>query len=212
MKPPRISGLYLIIDYPLLRGRSPEGIAEEAAGSGIRVIQFRGKGLCGREVFDIASGIQKVISEKDVLFIINDRVDVALAVGADGVHLGQEDFPLIKAREILGPKKIVGVSVHTRAQAGEAETNGADYIGVGPVFPSQTKQARPPLGCETLRKIRESVSIPVVPIGGITPENAEQVLETGVESLAVVSAVLASDELKKPLLDFQAVLKTGRYK
>ncbi|HEY5649526.1 MAG TPA: thiamine phosphate synthase [Nitrospiria bacterium] len=207
MKQRRLSGLYLIIDQDQLRNRLPEKVTAEALEAGVRNIQYRAKGLSKREAYEAAVRIRDVCHGKDAVFIINDRTDLALAVNADGVHLGQEDLPVDKARKILGPGSVIGVSVHTVMQAQEAEKTGADYLGVGPVFPSQTKQARPPLGCTFLREIRKSVNIPVAAIGGIKPGNVRDVLESGAEAYAVVSAVLSADDIAVAVTAFQAAGK-----
>ncbi len=131
------------------------------------------------------------------IFIVNDRVDVAKAIGADGVHLGQEDLPLADARAILGPGKLIGISTHTLAQAVEAESGGVDYIGFGPIFPTATKEnPGPVVGVDGLREVRARVRIPVVAIGGITAKNAGDVRAAGADGVAVVSAVLAAADPK----------------
>ncbi len=127
------------------------------------------------------------------IFIVNDQIDIALAVDADGVHLGQEDMPVEEARKIMGKKKILGVSTHSLKQAIKAQEGGADYIGFGPMFKTSTKDAGFPKGLKVLREIRRHVKIPIVAIGGIAPENVSSVLEEGADAAAVMSAVLKGD-------------------
>jgi thiamine-phosphate pyrophosphorylase len=135
-------------------------------------------------------------------FIVNDRCDVALAVGADGVHLGQEDLPLAEARAFLGREKLIGISTHNLAQALEAEAGGADYIGLGPIFPTPTKEKPDPVvGVAGLREVRARVRIPIVAIGGITARNAAEVMAAGADAVAVVSAVLAAADPKAALTE-----------
>lgn len=141
-------------------------------------------------------------------FIVNDRVDVAKAVGADGVHLGQEDLPLADARTILGPGKLIGISTHNLAQATEAETGGADYIGFGPVFPTATKENPDPVvGVEGLREVRARIRLPIVAIGGITAKNAGDVRAAGADCVAVVSAVLAASDPKVAIAELMKAIQ-----
>ena len=143
------------------------------------------------------------------LLIINDDVDLVLAVNADGVHLGLEDLPLSAARTLLGPGRIIGASVHTVEQARFAEQEGADYLGVGPIFPSPTKQARPPLGCKILREIKNETHIPLIAIGGITVDNVWQALDGGADGAACISAVLSAPDIRKAA---EGLLRTIRGK
>lgn len=167
----------------------------QAVKGGITVLQLREKNLSSRQFLNRAINIKKIIPPH-IAFIINDRIDVALACGADGVHLGQEDIPLSSARKILGEDKIIGVSTHNVEQAVRAGAEGADYIGVGPVFSTSTKpDALEPLGCEMVSHINREVKIPVVAIGGISPQNIKDVLETGVEGIAVVSSIFLKEDI-----------------
>ncbi|MSQ48559.1 MAG: thiamine phosphate synthase [Deltaproteobacteria bacterium] len=174
-------------------------LAEQLCAGGARLIQLRAKDLSSRELLTLAQQVQAVCRHHGCLLIINDRVDIALAVDADGVHVGQEDLPLAAARKVLGPHKIVGVSTHDPAQAQAAERDGADYIGFGPVFGTTTKatgySAR---GLEQLREIRSRVRLPIVAIGGITTTRAPATLGAGANAVAMISdLVLASDVAKK---------------
>jgi thiamine-phosphate pyrophosphorylase len=141
-----------------------------------------------------------------VTLIINDGVDLTMAVEADGVHLGQEDLPLSTARALLGPHRIIGISVHTLEQAREAEAGGADYLGIGPIFSSTTKQARPPLGCELLKQFRREVRIPIIAIGGISASNVRQVMAAKVDGVAIVSAVLSQPDVAAATAELMAIL------
>ncbi len=185
-------------------------VAEASISGGVRTIQYRAKGLGKAECFAAASPLRALSHREGVAFIVNDDVDIAMAVDADGVHLGQEDLPLSMARSILGDGRIIGVSAHTLAQAQEAESGGADYVGVGPIFPSNTKQVRPALGCGVLAEIRKKIRIPVVAIGGITLLNIQPVLETDVDAVAIVSAILSQTDIQKATAEFAAVFQTLR--
>lgn len=209
MKFPLPEGLYLIIDHDLLAERSPEAVATEAIGAGVRTIQYRAKNLSKNEAYVFAERIRAVCDVHGVSLIINDLPDLALAIDAQGVHLGQDDLPVEKARKILGPGRIIGISAHTVSQAQEAAHSGADYLGVGPVYSSKTKQTRSPIGCKVLREIRESVNIPVVGIGGITPENVREVMDSGAKAYAVVSAVLSAENMVPAIRSFHVIHPDG---
>ncbi|MBI5410316.1 MAG: thiamine phosphate synthase [Nitrospirae bacterium] len=183
--------LYLITDRNVA-GLSHIQIARRAISAGIRIIQLREKQMSKKELFNEALAIRKLTFKHKALFIINDYIDMALAVDADGVHLGQEDMPLEEARRIMG-KKIIGISTHTLKQAVEAERAGADYIGFGPMFHTATKDAGRPKGLRALKQIRRHIKIPIVAIGGITPENLLSVLGAGADAPAVMSAILRGD-------------------
>ncbi len=168
-----------------------EELVEKALRGGVRTIQLREKNKPAREIYEIARKLRRLTNDYDALLIINDRVDIAMAMDADGVHVGQEDLPAAAIREYFDG--IIGVSAHTVEEALKAEIH-ADYLGVGPVFKTATKEdAKEPIGIEGLREIVQSVKIPVVGIGGINRENALQVLECGVAGIAVVSAIAAGN-------------------
>ena len=187
--------LYFIADFESAKGKDLVWIVEEAVKGGATVVQLRAKSISTREFLDISMKIHSFLKKKRVPLIINDRIDIALALDADGVHLGQKDMPLQIARKILGKEKIIGISVNNIEEAMEAENNGADYLGVGPVFPTTTKpDIRAPLGIEGLRKIREKIKIPIIAIGGINKSNVHEVYSTGVDGIAVVSAIILSPD------------------
>jgi thiamine-phosphate pyrophosphorylase len=160
--------------------------------AGVRCIQYREKDLSRREIYEHAVTLRELTRLFDATLIINDHADVALAVDADGVHLGQDDLPLKEARKIMG-NKIVGISTHDLDQAREAERGGADYIGFGPVFPTTTKDAGIPKGIDNIRIMKENVSIPVVAIGGISLDNIASVIDAGADAVAVATALCKGD-------------------
>jgi thiamine-phosphate pyrophosphorylase len=190
----RLSGLYVIIDTGALKGRVPGEVAREALRGGARVIQLRDKERDRGELLSIARELKSICEQEEALFLINDHLDLALAAGADGLHLGQTDLPLATARHLLPIDKIIGVSTKTVEQARKAEEEGADYVAVGAMFPSPSKESRV-VGTETLRQIRRAVSLPLVAIGGIGPENAAEVVAAGADALAVISAVAGAEDV-----------------
>jgi thiamine-phosphate pyrophosphorylase len=160
---------------------------------GVRWIQFREKERSRQDIYGEAIRLRRLTKDYNAVLIINDFLDIAVCAGADGVHLGQDDLPLKEARKIVGKNKIIGISTHSLTQAREAEKNGADYIGFGPVFTTSTKDAGKPKGIEMLREVKKQVGIPVVAIGGIGLENISSVLQTGIDAVAVASAILTGD-------------------
>lgn len=189
--------LYVITDPKLSRGRSHLEVARAAIRGGATVIQLRDKEATTRELVETGQRLRALTREMDVTFIVNDRVDVALAVEADGVHLGVDDMPVPIARRLMGPEAIIGFSPETVEQARQAEADGADYLGVGAVFGTGTKpDAGPPIGLEGLREMVQAVSIPVVAIGGITADNAARCIRAGAAGVAVISAVIVAEDIE----------------
>lgn len=184
------SPLYWVADASLAGGRPLIDLAREAIAAGLQVIQYREKTLSHKDQYPIALALADLARQTGSTFIVNDDIDLALVVEAHGVHLGQEDFPVKDARRILGKKMLIGCSAHTLDQAKEAEADGADYLGVGPIYESTTKMARAPLGCEKLREICAAVRIPVYAIGGITVERCRDVISAGPRGVAVASGLL----------------------
>ena len=170
---------------------------EEAIKGGVSVVQIREKTADTLEFYNLALQVKEITTKYNVPLIINDRVDVALAIDADGVHVGQSDMPCDITRKLIGEDKILGVSAATIEEAKKAERDGADYIGTGAVFPTKTKDDAPSITKEDLKEITESINIPTVAIGGITLENASQLKDTGIAGLSVVSAIMSSDKKKK---------------
>lgn len=188
--------LYVITDAKLSRGRSHLEVAQAAIEGGASIIQFRDKEMTTRQLVQTAGEIREFTKEADIPLIINDRLDVALAVDADGVHVGQDDMPAALARQLIGPHKILGVSASTVEEALQAERQGADYVSASPVFTTPTKpDAPPPTGLEGLRAIVEAVNLPVIAIGGINEENATEVMEAGAQGVAVISAVVSAPDI-----------------
>jgi len=186
--------LYVITDRRW--GRSHLEVARAAIEGGATAIQLRDKEATTRELIEAGLALRDLTREREVAFIINDRVDVALAVDADGVHVGQDDMPATLARKLVGPDKIVGVSASTIEEALQAEADGADYVSASPVFATPTKpDAPPPTGLEGLRAIVEAVHIPVVAIGGINEGNVEEVIRAGADGVAVISAVVGAPDI-----------------
>lgn len=170
---------------------------EEGIKGGVSVVQIREKTADTLDFYNLALKVKEITTKYDVPLIINDRVDVALAIDAEGVHVGQSDMPCDVTRRLVGPNKIVGVSAATIDEAKKAEKDGADYIGSGAVFPTATKDDAPKITKKDLKEIVNSINIPVVAIGGITLENAHELSDTGIAGLSVVSAIMSSDNPKK---------------
>jgi thiamine-phosphate diphosphorylase len=185
-------GLCFITDHNT-GGLSFLDMTQAVLRAGVGWVQYRDKNASRRKVYEEAIKLKDLAGKHNAVFIVNDYSDIALAVDADGVHLGQDDLPVKEARKILGNGKIIGVSTHCIEQALEAEQAGADYLGFGPVFHTSTKDAGSPRGIDLLEEIKNKVSIPVVAIGGINFENIHSVLETGVDAVAVASAILKGD-------------------
>ncbi|MBQ6344792.1 MAG: thiamine phosphate synthase [Methanobrevibacter sp.] len=170
---------------------------EEAIKGGTTVVQIREKTADTLDFYNLALKVKEITTKYNVPLIINDRVDVALAIDADGVHVGQSDMPCDVTRRLIGENKILGVSAATIEEAQKAQKDGADYIGTGAVFPTQTKDDAPSVTKQELKEIVDSIDIPVVAIGGITLENAHELVDTGISGLSVVSAIMSSDNPKK---------------
>ena len=202
--------LYLVTDRDLSRGRSTLSIVTEAVAGGVSCVQLREKCGSTRMFMEEARAIKGVLAAKKIPLIINDRVDVALAVGASGVHLGQSDMPIADARRLLPSGSIIGISVESLEDAVRAEGEGADYIGVSPVFSTPTKRdTAPPLGLSGVRRIREAVGIPIVGIGGISSANGRDVIDAGAHGIAVVSAIVSADDPRLAALSLkQAVFSS----
>lgn len=189
------AGLYLILDPAIAGARPLADLVRAALDARVRLFQLRMKTPETGRLYAMAAALCPLVQKGGGTFIVNDRVDVAKAVGADGVHLGQGDLPLADARKILGPDKLIGISTHTLAQALEAEAGGADYIGFGPIFPTATKaNPDPVVGVAGLREVRAKVRIPIVAIGGINTKNVSEAVVAGADCCAVISAVLATSD------------------
>lgn len=188
--------LYAVTDSMWLAGRTLPEVVREALEGGATFVQIREKELPYDEFFALAKEVKKVTDPYHVPYVVNDEVEIAKAVDADGVHIGQSDKALIETRAILGADKIIGVSVQTVEQALEAEKNGADYLGVGSIFNTSTKLDADDVSLDTLYAICDAVSIPVVAIGGIHAGNILDLKGTHVDGIAVVSAIFAAEDIK----------------
>jgi len=199
--------LYLVTDRSLSRGRSTPALVEAAIRGGATVVQYREKSLSTRLMIEEAWAIAEVCKRLGALFIVNDRLDVALAVGADGLHVGQDDMPAGLARRLLGPDRILGVSAGSVEEALEAAAAGADYIGASPIFSTPTKSdAGPALGLAGLSAMADRLALPVVAIGGINASNARSLMEAGAAGLAVVSAIVADDDVEGSARTLRAII------
>ena len=210
---PGLWRLHVITDRKTSRGRSHLQVAEAAIAGGADVLQLRDKEASCGQLYQEALQLRKLTRDAQVPFIVNDRLDIALAVDADGVHVGQSDLPASVVRRILGPGKILGVSVVTVEEAIQAEKDGADYLGVGPVF--EARGTKPdtgePLGVDCIVRIRPHCRLPIVAIGGITTENARKVREAGADAAAVISAIVSAEDISRETRRLKRILVgTGR--
>ena len=212
MKPQNIDySLYLVTDRGLARGRSMVEVVEAAVSGGVTCIQLREKDCSTLEFIEQARTIKNLIGTREIPLIINDRLDVALAVGADGVHLGQNDMPLELAQKIAGPSMLIGISAESVHDAIEAENGGADYLGVSPIYATPTKtDTAPPLGLQGLREIRNRVKIPLVGIGGLNKSNSAEVIRNGADGVAVVSAIVAADDPEIAARNLKQIIDEAR--
>jgi len=205
--------LYVITDEAISRGLSHAGIARRAVAGGADAIQLRDKKLTGRDLVRIAQEIRTITAAAGALFIVNDRMDVALAAGADGVHLGQDDLPVECARAIAPPGFIIGVSVGSVAEAVTAAKGGADYIALSPTFCTGSKEdAGPGCGLEMLAAIRSAVSIPLIAIGGIGCDNVDDVIAAGADGIAVISAVVGQEDVTRAAREMKTRIERARNK
>ena len=197
--------LYFITDSKLTKKTVIEDV-KAVVRAGVKIVQYREKEKTTREMIIEAEKIKKICSGK-AIFLINDRTDVCLAVDADGVHLGNDDMPYKKAREILG-NRIIGVTVHNVEEAINAEKTGADYVGVSPIFETSTKKdAGPAAGLKLIKEVKAKIKIPFVAIGGINLENIDDVVKAGAKSAAVISAIITKDDVEEECRKFINRLK-----
>ena len=197
--------LYVITDTGSGLGRSHQEIAKRAVEGGADIIQLRDKNLSAKELTKIGSQIKTIIGQNAAL-IINDRADIALACGADGVHLGQDDLPVPVAREILGAERIIGVSTHSIEQAIDAQAKGADYIAIGPIFSTPTKPDYKAVGLEILEQVRDLLKAPFLAIGGINRDNVNEIIRRGVRRAAFVRAVNSSPDISAAARELKNLL------
>lgn len=195
--------LYAITDERFHPGREMVSVMEQAILGGAKVLQLRDKWSSKREVLEKAKRLRELTAKHQVLFIVNDYIDIALSVDADGVHLGQDDLPLAEARRIIGKEKLIGISTHRIEEARQAEKEGADYLGVGPVFATQTKaDVVSPVGLSYVREAAAEITIPWVAIGGIKKHNVEQVIEAGAKRICAVTEIVGADDVKRTCEEF----------
>jgi len=197
--------LYLVTDRDLLGGRDLVDSIELAIQGGVTLVQLREKSVSTLKFLQLAIRVKALTSRYHIPLIINDRLDIALAVNADGLHVGQDDLPMLKARELF-PNKLIGVSASTLAEALLAQQQEADYIGVGAIFSTKTKTDSPEVSLNQLELIKRSVTIPVVAIGGIKRTNLQEVMATGIDGVSVVSAILAQENILEATKQLKALM------
>jgi len=192
-------------------GRDHLDIARAALRGGARLIQLRDKEMSGRALFEAARRLADLAHGHGGVLIVNDRLDVALAAGADGVHLGEEDLPIAAARRVLGDEAIIGASVANAQQAAEAEAAGATYVSVGSVFPTGSKaDAGEPIGLAAVREVKRKVRLPVLAIGGISRDNVTEVIRAGADGVAVISAVASADDMERATAELLRLIADAR--
>ncbi len=197
------SDLYVVITEKMCKGRPSIYILEECLKAGVKIVQFREKDGDDRDKFLIAKKFRDITNQYGALLIIDDRVDLALMVEADGVHLGQRDLPISEARRIA-PELIIGASTHSVEQAIKAQEEGASYVNIGPIFPTQTKTATAqPLGPEAIERTKPYLKVPFTCMGGIKLDNIEEVLKRGARHIAVVTAVTEADDVQKAVTELR---------
>jgi thiamine-phosphate pyrophosphorylase len=197
--------LYLVTDRALVGSKDFYHSIELALEGGVTMLQLREKAVSTFDFYDIALKVKGIAYKYNVPFLINDRLDIALAVDADGLHIGQEDMPLTVVREILGRDKLIGVSTFNVEESLLALNDGADYLGVGAVFPTGSKADAHSVSLTELARIKNAVNIPVVAIGGINEQNARQAMAAGIDGVSVISAILAKDDVKEAARNLQGL-------
>ena len=206
-----VHDLYVITDEKIGNGRSHTELARQAVAGGADVIQLRDKNLSGRDLLDTAVAIRDITQDTGALFIVNDRLDVALAAGADGVHLGESDLPIRYARRLAPPGFIIGASVSSVATAVRAWEEGADYVALSPTFATGSKDdAGPGHGLSTLAAVRAAVPLPLIAIGGINAGNVAEVIAAGADGVAVISAVVGEDDVTAAARDLRDRIATAK--
>ena len=202
--------LYVVLDRAVARGRDLLDLLAAAVDGGCRMVQLREKEWPSGRLLPLAERLRARCAADGVTFIVNDRVDLAVAVGADGVHLGQDDLPARLARPLLRPGMILGISTHNVEQARRAQADGADYVAVGSMFATRSKTEFELVGPDLVRKLRGEIRVPLVGIGGITHDNVQQVVRAGADGVAVISAVVAADDPRAAAERFVALIRAAR--
>ena len=204
-------GVYVITDSRLAGPRGNLEVVRAAIAGGADAIQLREKCMPGAKLYELGLALRRITREAGVLYIVNDRIDLALAVEADGVHVGQDDLPAAIARRLMGPGKVVGVSAATVADAVRALHDGADYLGIGPIYPTGTKaDAGEAVGLSVVREIRAASHLPVVGIGGISAGNVEAVIRAGADGVAVISAIVGAPDPREATRAIREAVLRGR--
>ncbi len=197
--------LYLVTDRTLMSTATLTEAVEQAIEGGCTMVQLREKDLSSMDFYRQAKEIKQITDRYHVPLIINDRIDIAIAVKADGIHIGQSDLPAAVVREMIADDMLLGVSVTSVAEALQAEKDGADYLGVGAMFTTGTKTDADHVSMEELKKIRQAVKLPIVAIGGINKENASQFCDVGINGLAIVSAIIAQPDIMKAASEMKEI-------
>jgi thiamine-phosphate pyrophosphorylase len=199
----RLCGLYVILDPSVSPDRPLLDVLTASAEAGAKIVQYRNKTASMNAAYTEALSLRRIAQELGVIFIVNDRCDLALAVDADGVHLGQGDLPLHLARKVMGPDKLIGISTHNREQVIAATAGQPDYLGFGPIFtPGSKLDHDPVVGLQGLRTIRPLTALPIFAIGGITADRTEDVIRAGADGVAVISAILKAPDISQAVIDF----------
>ena len=211
MREEKIGKLHVLTDTLLQSRFSHIELTKQAIAGGADAIQFRHKQGSTREMIQVATEMKRLCNEKRVIFIVNDRIDIAIASEADGVHLGQDDFPIPLARKLLGDNRIIGGSAATMEDAKKCLSDGADYVGFGPVYPTGSKDdAGPVSGIDTLRKIVETIPLPIIAIGGIDEVNTPEIIKTGAHGIAVISAVCCKENPEEATKGLYEAMHSGK--
>ncbi len=198
-----LSGVYVILDPSVNPHHPLPEVLKVSATAGVTLFQYRNKTASMKTAYAEALALRNIARQLGVLFIVNDRCDLALAVGADGIHLGQEDLPLNLARNVMGPDKLIGISTHNPEQVLAATAGEPDYLGFGPIFtPGSKADHDPVVGVAGLKEIRSLTALPIFAIGGITQENVEEVVRAGANGVAVISAILKAPDIRQTINDF----------
>ena len=201
----RLNGLYLILDEQWSSSCSLPEVLREAGQAGVTLVQYRHKTGSMKQVYVMANTLREIANELGMVFIVNDRCDLAMAVQADGVHLGQADLPVILARNLVGNDMLIGVSTHNPQHVQQATADGADYVGFGPIFPTRTKSnPEPVVGIQGLKHIRSLTPLPVFAIGGIRAESVTELCEAGANGVAVISGILHAVDRQQAFTQYMA--------
>ena len=205
--------LYLITEESLSAGKKSIEVVKEAAAAGVDAVQLREKDLPLREKFNLGKEIKKICRLYNIDFIVNDRVDLALALDADGVHLGQSDLPLRSARRILGSDKIIGITAWKDGEIARAEAEGADYLGVGSIFKTKSKKLssdKNGIGLQRLKKIRQQTELPLIAVGGLNQDNSAQAIKNGADTVSVITAITKANEIAADTAEFKEIIRVAK--